>query len=113
MRLIDADALKALLIKTLESIKRDPQMTRQEMHIIAACDTLSEMIDDTPTVEPEVKRGGWIEESNDYGYPAIRCSYCGAEWECTDWALSVDEWRELISRLEHCPTCGADMRTEE
>lgn len=51
-RLIDADALKKLLIDTLESIKKNPKMDGQEMHIIAACGMLGEMIDDAPTVFP-------------------------------------------------------------
>ena len=37
MRLIDVDALKELLIDTLESIKKNPKMDGQEAHIIAAC----------------------------------------------------------------------------
>ena len=58
MRLIDADALKGLLIDTLESIKKNPKMDRQETHIIAACHMLGEMIDDAPTVS--TARSGWI-----------------------------------------------------
>ena len=50
MRLIDADALKELLIDTLESIKKNPKMDGQETHIIAACHMLAEMIDDASTV---------------------------------------------------------------
>lgn len=50
MRLIDADALKELLIDTLESIKKNPKMDGQEAHIIAACHMLTEMIDDASTV---------------------------------------------------------------
>ncbi len=52
MRPIDADALKKLLIDTLESIKKNPKMDGQEMNIIAACSMLGEMIDDAPTVFP-------------------------------------------------------------
>ena len=58
MRLIDADALKELLIDTLESIKKNPKMDGQEAHIIAACHMLTEMIDDASTVS--TARNGWI-----------------------------------------------------
>ena len=58
MRLIDADALKELLIDTLESIKKNPKMDGQEAHIIAACHMLTEMIDDASTVS--TARSGWI-----------------------------------------------------
>ena len=58
MRLIDADALKELLIDTLESIKKNPKMDGQEAHIIAACHMLGEMIDDAPTVS--TAQSGWI-----------------------------------------------------
>ena len=58
MRLIDADALKELLIDTLKSIKKNPKMDGQEAHIIAACHMLTEMIDDASTVS--TARNGWI-----------------------------------------------------
>ena len=58
MRLIDADALKELLIDTLESIKKNPKMDGQEAHIIAACHMLTEMIDDASTVS--TARNGWM-----------------------------------------------------
>lgn len=50
MRLIDADKLKDTLIATLERIKKNPKMSRDEMHIIAACDTMCMIIDDMPTI---------------------------------------------------------------
>ena len=51
MRLIDANALKSLLIEVLERIKESPKMTRDEMHIISGCHMLCEMIDDAPTID--------------------------------------------------------------
>ena len=50
-RLIEAEELKELMIETLEHIKENPKMNGQEMHIIAAIQMLSEMIDDAPTVD--------------------------------------------------------------
>lgn len=64
-RLIDADALKCVTIKTLEALKKHPKMDRQEMHLIAAFGTLGSMIDAAPTIIPadndtamEVKQNG-------------------------------------------------------
>lgn len=51
VRLIDANALKSLLIEVLERIKENPKMTRDEMHIISGCHMLCEMIDDAPTID--------------------------------------------------------------
>ena len=60
-RLIDAEALKELFVKTLENIKSNPRMTGQERHIIATIHTVGQMIDDSPTVD---------------AVPVIRCRDC-------------------------------------
>lgn len=94
MRLIDADALKELLIDTLESIKKNPKMDGQETHIIAACHMLAEMIDDASTVS--TARNG--EENVGRVLPAEYCFFTGdgrrnrftTEWKSTDcfgWTL--------------------------
>ena len=55
-RLIDEEWLKDAMITTLEALKKNPKMDRQEMHLIAAIDTLRAMIEDAPTIiEAEVK----------------------------------------------------------
>lgn len=51
MRLIDGDALKDLMVETLENIAKRPEMTGQEMHIIAGMHMLGQMIDDAETIE--------------------------------------------------------------
>lgn len=61
MRPIDADALKAAMIETLEQIKANPKMNGQEMHIIAGIAMLGEMIDDSPTID---------------AVPVVRCREC-------------------------------------
>ncbi len=38
--------------KTLEALKKNPKMDRQEMHLIAAFDTLRAMVEDVPTIIP-------------------------------------------------------------
>ena len=49
-RLIDERWLKDAMATTLEALIKNPKMDAQEMHIIAAFDTLREMIDDAPTI---------------------------------------------------------------
>ena len=49
-RLIDESWLKNAMITTLEALKKNPKMDRQEMHLIAAFDTLRAMLEDAPTV---------------------------------------------------------------
>ena len=49
-RLIDERWLKDAMATTLEALVKNPKMDAQEMHIIAAFDTLREMIEDAPTI---------------------------------------------------------------
>ena len=49
-RLIDEQWLKDAMITTLEALKKNPKMDRQEMHLIAAFDTLRCMVEDAPTI---------------------------------------------------------------
>ena len=49
-RLIDERWLKDAMVTTLEALIKNPKMDAQEMHIIAAFNTLREMIDDAPTI---------------------------------------------------------------
>lgn len=49
-RLIDEQWLKDAMITTLEALKKNPKMDKQEMHLIAAFDTLRAMLNDAPTI---------------------------------------------------------------
>jgi len=49
-RLVDESWLKKAMITTLEALKKNPKMDGQEMHLIAAFDTLRAMVEDAPTV---------------------------------------------------------------
>ena len=49
-RLIDEQWLKDAMITTLEALKKNPKMDRQEVHLIAAFDTLRAMLEDAPTI---------------------------------------------------------------
>ena len=102
VRLIDANALKSLLIEVLERIKESPKMTRDEMHIISGCHMLCEMIDDAHTIDAvEVVHGRWIEHPDD------RCSLFNG-WECS-------ECKQIVSggRGNYCPNCGAKMDAKD
>lgn len=97
MRLIDADALKAIFDDNPFEI---------------SCQEVENIIDEQPTIDPsenggcwgcccerlgEVKRGKW-EKIFDRNY---KCSSCGAWW----YVETYDELRDLA----FCPTCGAQM----
>ena len=65
-------------------------------NIIEDGKTLEQIIDEQPTVEPERKRGKWIEQNwTRNNTPTELCS------ECSKWSLG---------RLEkYCPNCGCEM----
>lgn len=88
MRLIDADELKEVMIDVLEHIKQNPKMDGQERHIIAAIATLSEMIDDAPTVD---------------AVRVVRCKDC----RFSDWYTAVNG-----KRYCYCMETGASGRGE-
>lgn len=96
MRLIDADELKSLLIETLENIAKKPAMDGQEMHIIAGCHMLCEMIDDAEPVDAEpvrhasLKETGFDEAWCNWGY----CTKCGTS---------------NMFGSKYCNECGAKM----
>lgn len=55
-------------------------------------------------VEPERKKGHWIEVDDCYNRISGRCSVCG--WESH---LYEDD----VVGMNFCPNCGADMRQRE
>ena len=65
-KLIDADTLKTLMIEVLEGVKEHPIMDGYEKCLVAAIDTLGQMIDDAPTVIPASNR----DELSQAGEPA-------------------------------------------
>ena len=86
MRLIDADALKELMIEVLEHIKENPKMDGQERHIIAGIHMLGEMIDDEPTVDAVpveyiLKQIAKLERSKGQSYNAICYRHLIEVWE--------------------------------
>lgn len=112
MRLIDADALKKVMIETLEALLKNPKMDNQEAHLLAAFHTVGNMIEDAQTVSPDMaqvlayecgkaerKCGRWVDG---------HCSECG----CDVPAYIIDwKWQKDMD-AKFCPMCGADMRVE-
>jgi len=93
MRLIDADAL----IKAL--VRKEPLNICAGV-VIAEC---MEEVRHTPTIEPERKKGKWIQFPNHMAY---KCSECGRVIQTTDGRRNVSK---------HYPFChcGADMRGDQ
>ena len=101
-RLIDADALKSVMIETLEKIKANPKMDNQEAHVIAAFHTVGLMIADAPTVDAvpakAIEQFKWerdtaIQQLEAHGIPfcgkadvvpVVRCKDCKFYNRCTD-----------------------------
>ena len=64
MRAIDADALKELFSEVIGRIAIKPEMNGNLEHMIRASAMVIQMIDDAPTVQPEIIR-------------CKDCKYCG------------------------------------
>lgn len=56
MRTIDADALKELFSEVIGHIAQKPEMNGNLEHMIRASAMVIQMIDDAPTVQPEIIR---------------------------------------------------------
>ena len=101
---IDREAFRQKCVEVLEGIRSHPAMTLQEMHVVAAIDTVCQIIDDMPAADVRhVARGHWItwEEAVRLGDPMLSdcCSVCHAlDWDCTE-----------SRSFNFCPNCGADM----
>ena len=55
--------------------------------------TIKGIVDSMPTIEPERKRGKWINISDGI-FEIVKCDQCG---------------RTMDSRDNFCPRCGSDM----
>ncbi len=75
MRLIDADALKQTMIETMEALLKNPKMDNQEAHLLAAFHTVGKMINDAPTVSPDMAQVLEYECGKD-SVQAVRCKDC-------------------------------------
>lgn len=85
MRLIDADAL---ICKIDDSYTLGDIGRRERDDIVNA-------LEYAPTIEPEQKKGKWIDKSGGIENAWNHCSVCG---------------ERAIDLYDFCPNCGADMR---
>ena len=92
MRTIDADAIPYTMIYR-ENWMRGTGGEEQA--------AWKSSIDAMPTIEPERKKGEWIENGkHNYTY---KCSVCGA-------IGPLEPIGEGVFKFSFCPNCGADMR---
>ena len=95
MRAIDGDALIDWI---------DPGHLRHPSELCFSESDVVNMINHAPTIEPERKKGKWIEKSERLAPLNTiwwdECSVCG---------------HHAFNRMttDFCPNCGADMRGEE
>lgn len=117
MRLIDADLLYTQLQNDEELARKrvldtesflpypnnlNPSYTRY----LAQMDErtrLKHMVADAPTIEPERKKGKWIEEDDGWDGIFWRCSECNEPFYLVD-GTPVD------NEYHYCPNCGANMK---
>ena len=100
MRAIDADALEELFREVIGGIAKKPEMNGNLEHMVRASAMVIEMIQDAPTIEPQRKKGMWIEHNpHKWGLGIVfECSECGEKIDCEP--------------SNFCPNCGADMGDE-
>lgn len=101
MRLIDADALEKILEKIPAADIKD---MGGQAYVLVKLSQVFNVIDNQPTIEPERKKGEWIDQDDGAFYP-IECS------ECRKIPLFDAYGDYVLSNF--CPNCGADMRGEQ
>lgn len=106
MRLIDADAFRREIDNHWPFTKEE-----QSKHGIAdmAKSTLLCVLNQMPTVQPERKKGTWIQKSKPMEFSTVwwyECSECGDK-------PPRDRYGNPDYLSNYCPNCGADMRGEK
>jgi len=64
-------------------------------------DVIDSIIESAPTIEPERKKGAWINEGR-----IIRCNKCKTGY------AAVKGMKSALT-YKFCPNCGADMRGDQ
>lgn len=78
-RLIDADALKELFSEVIGSIAKKPEMNGNLEHMIRASAMVIQMIDDAPTVQPDIIR-------------CKDCAYCDSDVVDSPYGMTDKVW---------------------
>ena len=103
MRAIDGDALEKYLSDAeIEAI-------RQRRYVFAsALNTICGNVRNFPTIEPERKKGKWIERNpqNSNKCRLIECDQCGFS-HIVGFNVPYEHW---IENRNFCERCGSDMR---
>ena len=95
MKLIDADALTKTLIP-LWNCHDDSEFANKDIW---------QAIENAPPIEPERKKGKWIEKDDGWGSVYYECSVCGKPYTLID-GLPSD------NKYNYCPNCGERMIQE-
>ena len=113
MRTIDADAL-------IDDLKHDvavdqdsldyeelTDLNRENIQFDKDCkQNAIDLLQHAPTIEPERKKGKWIEQDDSWDGVYYECSACGEPWTTIDGT----PWD---NGMHFCPNCGADMTEGE
>ena len=94
-RAIDADALEKEGWSLHRTIRVDKNTEEYQ----------TKPLRQVPTIEPERKKGTWIEQDDSWDGVYYECSACGGPWTTIDGT----PWD---NGMNFCPHCGAEM-TEE
>ena len=112
-RCIDADAL-------IDDLKHDVAMdqdsldyeeltdlNREKIQFDKDCKQYAiDLLQHAPTIEPQRKKGKWIEQEDSWDGVYYECSACGEPWTTIDGT----PWD---NGMNFCPHCGAEMLTED
>lgn len=103
MRLIDADALTALINNSVFTA---------DMTTTLAVNMAARWIENAPTIESGQKKGRWIfyELENDR-YDDMRCPFCKKSYTVD--AYRIDDIGFTAGDLKFCPNCGARLTEDE
>ena len=96
-RLIDADALINLIPA--------PIYTSPDGQDLVQMSDVMEAIKRAPTIEPERKKGKWIEQDDGWDGVYYECSVCKEAFTLIDGTPSDNLYN-------YCPNCGAYMKCE-
>ena len=103
MRLIDGDALEKFLSDAeMEATKRKKYVFASALNVIQG------NVRNFPAIEPERKKGKWIDDGTELG---CCCSECGVTLD--DYFYGALYEVRLGKMPKFCPNCGAEMRGGE
>lgn len=102
MRLIDMDALGNRMYH--EVFEKDSEDQKWDSGCWMRYKLFERVLREQPTIEPERKKGRWIDDGTYGDYHPHHAWHCS---ECEESVIEIDTpW------FKFCPNCGADMRGE-